>query len=285
MVATSAVVQLGLGIDAVFLTGLVRAAVRVGEEVEAVLAASVIGDLDLDVRAAGGIDGTVEVGGSGSAGDVPDGEQGGVGLDRVGLGTAHGNHFPGAARGEHHLEGQRDRLARLEVPLLTGGFSQVKVAVAILGTEDGELGGLRELLGDTVDGLDFPLEHLEIHGDVFEVPARREDDTVQAVLLGASEGEPSGLVPVKELQGFARVSLEPGESKCVTFTAAPSQMAFLDEDGKWVIEAGQIDVEVGASSEDIRLSSAFRITRTQCIAGRDRAFCAKTTIDKPIVSF
>ena len=52
-----------------------------------------------------------------------------------------------------------------------------------------------------------------------------------------------------------------------------------------MIEAGQIDVEVGASSEDIRLSSAFRITRTQCIAGRDRAFCAKTTIDKPIVSF
>ena len=91
--------------------------------------------------------------------------------------------------------------------------------------------------------------------------------------------------PVKELQGFARVSLEPGESKRVTFTAAPSQMAFLGEDGKWVIEAGQIDVEVGASSEDIRLSSAFRITRTQCIAGRDRAFCAKTTIDKPIVSF
>ena len=91
--------------------------------------------------------------------------------------------------------------------------------------------------------------------------------------------------PVKELQGFARVSLEPGESKCVTFTAAPSQMAFLGEDGKWVIEAGQIDVEVGASSEDIRFSSAFRITRTQCIAGRDRAFCAKTTIDKPIVSF
>jgi beta-glucosidase len=85
--------------------------------------------------------------------------------------------------------------------------------------------------------------------------------------------------PVKELQGFARVSLEPGESKRVTFTAAPSQMAFLDEDGKWMIEAGQIDVEVGASSEDIRLSSAFRIIRTQCIAGRDRAFCAKVSIE------
>ena len=85
MVATSAVVQLGLGIDAVFLTGLVRTAVRVGEEVEAVLTASVIGDLKLDIRAAGGVDGTVEIGGSGSARDVPDGEQGGVGLDRVGL--------------------------------------------------------------------------------------------------------------------------------------------------------------------------------------------------------
>ena len=91
--------------------------------------------------------------------------------------------------------------------------------------------------------------------------------------------------PVRELQGFARVSLQPGEAKRVIFTVSPSQMAFMDEDGKWVIEAGQIDVEVGASSEDVRLSSAFRISRTQYIAGRDRAFCAKTTIDKPIVSF
>ena len=89
-------------------------------------------------------------------------------------------------------------------------MSRIKEAfilgVAVLGAEDGELGGLRELLGDTVDGLDFPLEHLEIHGDVFEVPARREDDTVQAVLLGACEGKPGGLVPVKKLQGLVAVA-------------------------------------------------------------------------------
>ena len=133
-------------------------------------------------------------------------------------------------------------------------------------------------LESTVD----PMEEVHISLRLTNTGSATGTEIVQLYL---ADPHASMSCPVKELQGFARVSLEPGESKCVTFTAAPSQMAFLGEDGKWVIEAGQIDVEVGASSEDIRLSSAFRITRTQCIAGRDRAFCAKTTIDKPIVSF
>ena len=45
--------------------------------------------------------------------------------------------------------------------------------------------------------------------------------------------------PCKELQGFARVELQPGEQKTVCFTVAPSQMAFVDEDGKWKIEKGR----------------------------------------------
>lgn len=80
--------------------------------------------------------------------------------------------------------------------------------------------------------------------------------------------------PVKELQGFARVSLGPGEEKRITFTVAPSQMAFLDEDMRWKIEKGEIEVQIGASSEDIRLADSFTVTENAWIQGRDRQFCA-----------
>ena len=85
--------------------------------------------------------------------------------------------------------------------------------------------------------------------------------------------------PVRELQGFARVGLAPGEEKRIGFLISPSQMAFLDEDMRWMIEKGTIDVLAGASSEDIRLHGAFQISRTCWIEGRDRRFCAETLFE------
>ena len=84
--------------------------------------------------------------------------------------------------------------------------------------------------------------------------------------------------PCKELQGFARVELQPGEQKTVCFTVAPSQMAFVDEDGKWKIEKGEIEVQLGASSEDIRLTGSYTVTKNAWIEGRDRAFYAGVEI-------
>ena len=80
--------------------------------------------------------------------------------------------------------------------------------------------------------------------------------------------------PQKELQGFARVDLQPGESKTVCFSLQPSQMAFLDEDMRWKIEKGEFEVQVGSSSEDIRLRDSFRVTEDAWLAGRTRAFYA-----------
>ena len=84
--------------------------------------------------------------------------------------------------------------------------------------------------------------------------------------------------PCKELQGFARVELQPGEEKAVSFTVAPSQMAFVDEDGKWKIEKGEIEVQLGSSSEDIRLRGRYFVTNDAWLEGRDRAFYAKVEI-------
>lgn len=88
----------------------------------------------------------------------------------------------------------------------------------------------------------------------------------------------SMLRPVKELQGFARVELVPGEEKQVVFLLSPSQMAFLTRDMKWKIEAGRMDVMVGASSEDIRLEGGFEITADETIEGKDREFWAEVEI-------
>ena len=78
--------------------------------------------------------------------------------------------------------------------------------------------------------------------------------------------------PYKELQGFVRVELQPGEEKEVTFALQPSQMAFLDEDMRWKIEKGEFEVQIGSSSEDIRLKDSFHVTENAWLAGKTRAF-------------
>lgn len=80
--------------------------------------------------------------------------------------------------------------------------------------------------------------------------------------------------PQKELQGFARVDLQPGEIKTVCFSLKPSQMAFLDEDMRWKIEKGEFEVQAGSSSEDIRLKDSFIVTENAYLAGKTRAFYA-----------
>ena len=85
--------------------------------------------------------------------------------------------------------------------------------------------------------------------------------------------------PVMELQGFARVALDAGEAKRVTFRVSPSQTAFLDEEMKWKIEKGEIRVLVGSSSADIRLEDQFSIREDQWIEGRERSFYAGVNVN------
>ena len=84
--------------------------------------------------------------------------------------------------------------------------------------------------------------------------------------------------PVKELAGFSRVHLKAGEKKKVHFTMQASQSAFLDRDLKWKVEKGEIEVQVGSSSEDIRLADSFTIAENAWIEGRERGFCAAVRI-------
>ena len=79
--------------------------------------------------------------------------------------------------------------------------------------------------------------------------------------------------PVMELVGFRRVAIAAGEKKKVSFTFPMSQFAFLDRQMKWKVEAGDMEVLVGASSDDIRLKAQFRITNDAYVDGANRGFC------------
>lgn len=59
--------------------------------------------------------------------------------------------------------------------------------------------------------------------------------------------------PVKELKDFARIHLEPGESKMVEFIITPDKLMFLDKNMKPIVEAGEFIVMVGPSSADADL--------------------------------
>jgi beta-glucosidase len=65
--------------------------------------------------------------------------------------------------------------------------------------------------------------------------------------------------PVKELRGFEKVSLKPGETKTVEFQLTREDLTMLDRSLKPVVEPGTFRVMVGHSSADIRLNGEFEV--------------------------
>lgn len=65
--------------------------------------------------------------------------------------------------------------------------------------------------------------------------------------------------PIKELKGFKKVKLDPGEKKRITFILPIELLAFYDEEMKLIIEPGEFTVMIGSSSEDVRLSEKFEV--------------------------
>jgi len=66
--------------------------------------------------------------------------------------------------------------------------------------------------------------------------------------------------PERELKGFAKVALKPGETKKVQMGLTPRDFAYFDVSGhQWRAEAGGYEIEVGASSRDIRLKSQLKL--------------------------
>lgn len=101
----------------------------------------------------------------------------------------------------------------------------------------------------------------------------KEDDVIEVTLPVTNTGSVKGKEvvqlyvhdlkssverPVKELKGFNKVELAPGETKDVTFTLNRRDLSFFDADKHaWVMEPGEFEVLIGSSSADIRSKAKF----------------------------
>jgi beta-glucosidase len=66
----------------------------------------------------------------------------------------------------------------------------------------------------------------------------------------------------KELRGFERIYLAPGETKTVHFTLSPEKLQMLDRNMKWIVEPGWFKIMIGSSSVDIRQQGRLEILST-----------------------
>jgi len=74
--------------------------------------------------------------------------------------------------------------------------------------------------------------------------------------------------PHKELKAFAKVHLKPGECKTVTLALGRDALAYYDDLAHaWVAEAGEFEVLVGSSSQDIRATATFTLRATSRLGG------------------
>ncbi len=85
-------------------------------------------------------------------------------------------------------------------------------------------------------------ESLSVTVQVQNTGARAGDEVVQLYVRDVRASVP---VPIRHLEGFARVSLEPGAVEAVTFTLQPRQMSVVDDEGRYVVEPGRFELWVG----------------------------------------
>ena len=103
----------------------------------------------------------------------------------------------------------------------------------------------------TVDGT------IEISLKVKNVGDRTGKEVVQ---LYIADKESTLARPRKELKGFCKVELQPGQTKEVRFTVDREMLAYYDDrTAEWVAERGEFEAIVGASSSDIRLRANFTL--------------------------
>lgn len=100
-------------------------------------------------------------------------------------------------------------------------------------------------------------ETLTITLPVTNTGSREGSEVIQLYISDLKSSLPR---PVKELKGFSKVKLAPGETREVTFTIGKEALSFFDDARhEWVAEPGKFEAWIGASSTDIRNKVAFKL--------------------------
>ncbi|MHB8055417.1 MAG: fibronectin type III-like domain-contianing protein, partial [Candidatus Aminicenantales bacterium] len=112
-------------------------------------------------------------------------------------------------------------------------------------------------------------ESLNVEADVENCGRMTGDEVVQ---LYISDLEASVPVPIRQLSGFERISLNPGEKRTVSFTVTPRQLALIDASGTCVLEPGRFQISVGGGQpiKDDRLAAVNFLTAVVDVTGQPR---------------
>lgn len=85
----------------------------------------------------------------------------------------------------------------------------------------------------------------------------------EVVQLYISQSDSEVMRPVRELKGFQKISLKPGEEKEATFILDGRTFAYYEEKiHDWYVQSGNFDIEIGSSSRDIRLKENIEVEST-----------------------
>jgi beta-glucosidase len=97
----------------------------------------------------------------------------------------------------------------------------------------------------------------------FEIKNTGKREGAEAAQIYVQELNPSVTRPIKELKGFAKVPLKPGEKQKVSVRLDRSAFAFYDPaKNGWVAEKGDFKILVGGSSRDLPLNGNYRLRET-----------------------
>jgi beta-glucosidase len=118
-------------------------------------------------------------------------------------------------------------------------------------------------------------DQVTVSCDVTNTGDRAGDEVVQLYIRHPQATVPC---PIKELKGFARITLEPGESKTVSFVLHTDLLAVYDEDMRHVVQPGLVDVMVGNSSDSLPLSGQLEIAGPPTEVGLNKTFFSTTQI-------
>lgn len=91
----------------------------------------------------------------------------------------------------------------------------------------------------------------------------------EIVQLYVKDVESSVIRPEKELKNFAKVALDPGETRSVSFELNKRSFAYYNSELKdWHVETGAFEIGIGSSSRDIKLTTTLNVTSTTSIIPR-----------------
>lgn len=103
-------------------------------------------------------------------------------------------------------------------------------------------------------------ETLKVSVDVTNSGKRSGKEVVQ---LYVSDRESTVFRPVRELKGFQKIHLEPGETRTVTFELSKRAFAYWNEQIRdWHVESGEFLIQIGKSSRDIALEASVQVDST-----------------------